>query len=181
MVTNFHPPSFAEVPRVVSVGGITAGELLLLLEDQGVRLNEFARCLFRDARFTTASCANGVEVIFSTVADLGLPDGGTYAQVLQRAQSQGLGVAPLELAAHLRLQWAHQPEFQTVGEFPKHHAPYGAVTVASAAPPDEQEIPWGFYLRRIEGELWLRGYSSWSGHIWSGIDQFAFVRAPNAA
>ena len=55
------------------------------------------------------------------------------------------------------------------------------VTVASAPLCDDEEVPKGFYLRRIEGVLWLRGYQSWSGHVWSGEDTFVFVRsAPGA-
>jgi hypothetical protein len=36
-------------------------------------------------------------------------------------------------------------------------------------------------LRRIEGDLWLRGYQSWPGHHWSPQDVFVFVRRHNVA
>jgi hypothetical protein len=35
----------------------------------------------------------------------------------------------------------------------------------------------GFYLRRIQGVLWLRGYRSALEHIWSADDRFVFRRA----
>jgi len=46
--------------------------------------------------------------------------------------------------------------------------------VASAPLAQDDETPKGFYLRRIEGVLWLRGYRSWPGHIWSPQDMFVF-------
>lgn len=179
-VSKLHSSSAAEVPVYVNIGGATKSELLLRLEEEGVRLNELARRLFDDTRFTTAPSVRPVEVICSTVADLGLPGGGAYAQVLHRAQLQGLTVCPLELAPHLRLQWTRQSEFPTAGKSLKHRAPQGSVTVATTAPPDDQDIPWGFYLRRFEGELWLRGYRSWSGHVWDCNDRFVFMHATNA-
>lgn len=169
------------MPVRVSVGGVTAAELLVRLEEAGIRLNEYAQGLFHDSRFTTSASVSLVEVVCTTVGELGLAGGGAYAQVLELAQRQGLSVCPLELAPHLRLQWLHQPEAPIAGEPVKHRAPPGSMTVASAAPPDEQEIPWGFYLRRIEGELWLRGYCCWSGHVWSCEDRLVFMRATSAA
>ena len=151
------------------------------LERAGVRLNAFAQDLFRDPQFTTAPSVHRVEVIGTTVGELGLPDGGTYAQVLEQARLQGLAVCPLELAPHLRLQWSSQLESPNEGTALKRGAPHGALTVASAAPPDEQDVPWGFYLRRFDGNVWLRGYRSWSGHVRSSEDRIAFIRATNAA
>ena len=59
-------------------------------------------------------------------------------------------------------------------------APPGSITVASAPLDDRDDTPKGFYLRRIESTLWLRGYRSWSGHRWSCEDVFAFVRSSEA-
>ena len=39
---------------------------------------------------------------------------------------------------------------------------------------DDDEVPKGFYLRRIEGVLWLRGYRAGAEHVWSPDDRLLF-------
>jgi hypothetical protein len=39
----------------------------------------------------------------------------------------------------------------------------------------------GFYLRRIRGVLWLRGYRSPAEHVWEAADRFVFRRLDNLA
>lgn len=53
-------------------------------------------------------------------------------------------------------------------------APSGSITVASASFDDDDVLPKGFYLRAVNGALWLRGYRATEGHIWSPDDCFAF-------
>jgi hypothetical protein len=56
--------------------------------------------------------------------------------------------------------------------------PYIVVAgVLGSAPLDDQDATVrGFYLRRIGEALWLRGYWSSAGHIWSPDDVFVFAR-----
>lgn len=169
------------LPRFVTIGGCTKSDLLDRVKEAGVQMNEFGQNLFQDVRFTTEPEARRLEVLGITVAELGLADGGTYSQVLEIARSRGLEVCPLELAAHLRLQWLDQPEAPIEQSLVRHRAPPGSVTVMTEAPPDDQDVPWGFYLRRVESQPWLRGYRSWSGHIKAAQDFLVFVRIANAA
>ena len=39
-----------------------------------------------------------------------------------------------------------------------------------------EETPRGFYLRNINGTLWLRGYWSDDEHVWAPGDLFVFMR-----
>jgi hypothetical protein len=39
---------------------------------------------------------------------------------------------------------------------------------------EDHDVPKGFYLRRIEGALWLRGYRSGPEHVWSPEDRIVF-------
>jgi hypothetical protein len=52
--------------------------------------------------------------------------------------------------------------------------------VASSPLDDADETPRGFYLRRVEGVPWLRGYRSGPGHVWSPEDLFVFARGRSA-
>ena len=119
-----------------------------------------------------------LEIAARSVADLGFDSGATYEQLTARALESGLAECPLELGPHLRMQFLDQPE----GAFgvPTTHgrAPPGGLTVASPPLDDTDETPKGFYLRRVDGVLWLRGYWSWAGQVWSPEDVLVFSRVP---
>jgi hypothetical protein len=167
--------------RTVRIGGVPKEELLSRLHAGGVQLNEAAQALFADDRFTTSSASSMVEAVEISVASLGLHDGATFARIVERAASEGLSLCPLELGPHLRLQFIDQPEGSLGQPASEHRAPPASVTVASASLAEDDETPKGFYLRRIEGALWLRGYRSWPGHNWSPQDVFVFARSHREA
>lgn len=178
---GFSSPYGPSVTRRIRVGGISKTDLLSRLESAGVRLNEAAQSLFADDRFTTAPVSSSIEVVELPVSSLAFHGGTTYVQIVERAADYGLSLCPLELGPHFRLQYTDQPE-GFLGHPPsRHRAPPGSITVASALLADDDDTPKGFYLRRIEGVLWLRGYRSWPGHLWSPGDVLAFSRQHNAA
>lgn len=160
--------------RTLRIGGIPKSELLQRLESQGVQLNDAARELFADDRFTVAGAPSVVSTVERSVADLGFPDGATMPQLCEAARGLDLHPCPLELAPHLRLQWLDQPEGQGVQPTMQHRAPPGSVTLVAAPISDDDRFPKGFYLRRIAGVLWLRGYRSDAAHVWSPEDRLLF-------
>ncbi|MCG2592897.1 hypothetical protein LZ009_08900 [Ramlibacter sp. XY19] len=162
--------------RTLRIGETSKPQLLADLRAAGVQLNAAAEELFADERFTTAPTRSLVEVATLSVASLTEGKGATFATLLELAAARDLFPCPLELAAHFRLQYLDQPE-GAMGHAPsQHRAPPGSITVASAPLDDADETPKGFYLRRIEGVPWLRGYRSWPGHVWSPDDVLAFAR-----
>ena len=169
------------VGRLIRIGGTNKPELLSQLQLAGVRLNEAAQALFADDRFTTSAVSSLIEIAELSVASLSFHNGATIAQIVEQAAAIGLSLCPLELGPHFRLQYTDQPE-GFLGQPPsQHRAPPGSVTVASAPLGEDEDTPKGFYLRTIEGTLWLRGYRSWAGHVWSPEDIFVFSRLHNAA
>jgi len=173
-------PSAPSLARRICVGGVKKPDLLSQLGSAGVRLNEAAQALFADDRFTTAPVRSFVEIVELPISSLGFHSGTTFAQILERAVACGLALCPLELGPHFRLQYTDQPE-GCLGQPPsQHRAPPGSITVTSA-PLADDDTPKGFYLRRIEGVLWLRGYRSRPGHLWDPGDVLAFARLHNRA
>jgi hypothetical protein len=164
------------LPRAVRVGGMDKGDLVRALREHNVQLNGAAEALFEDRRFIPRSQSEVVDIAAVSVADLGFLDGATCEQLTARAGESGLVECPLELGPHLRLQFLDQPEGPARVDAPRHRAPPGSITVASPALDDRDETPKGFYLRRSDGVMWLRGYWSWPGHIWSPDDAVVFVR-----
>jgi hypothetical protein len=156
-------PACPTITRTVSVGGVTKAELLGELQRNAISM-----------LFTTAAARSSVTTVELRVRDLGFRHGATIAEITTSAHALGLGLCPLELGPHLRLQYRDQPEGYWGQPIRSHQAPSGAVTIASAHLTDDDDVPKGFYLRRIKGVLWLRGYRSWPGHVWESDDRFVF-------
>jgi len=164
------------VSRLVQAGGKSPAELRHDLERHRVRLNEASEQLFRHPAFTTAAASYLLPCVEVAVIDLGFPEGATMEALLSGAAEAGLAVCPLEVGPHLRLQYLDQPEGFVGHPSTKHRAPPGSLTVVSSPLSEDHETPKGFYLRRISGELWLRGYRSGPEHVWSPEDRLLFCR-----
>ncbi len=168
----------SESTYLVGIGGTTKEDLLSQLLLAGIRLNPLAKILFADRRFTVASGKAEFQVQVCSVQRLGLCDGGTFEQVIESALQQGLSVCPLELSPQFRLQHLTQSEGAVGQPVRENQAPSGSITVASMPLDENDETPKGFYLRRINGALWLRGYCSGAGHIFEGkAESVTFFRS----
>lgn len=164
------------LPGAVRVGGMDKSEVLQALRAHEVQLNRAAEMLFEDRRFTLLSQPQVIGIAAVSVAELGFGEGATYAQLTARARESGLGECPLELGPYLRMQFPGQPE-GAAGRPPTHgRAPPGSITIASSPLDDTDETPKGFYLRRIDGVLWLRGYWASLDNLWSPDGVFVFSR-----
>jgi hypothetical protein len=168
------------VPRSVRIGGLTKQALLAELQARGVQLNEMARIIFAYQDFATADVPAVIETMELSVGDLGHTEGATIAEVFDSAAKRALSLCPLELAPHLRLQFMEQPEGYRGHPSSEHRAPPGSLTIASQPLATDDGDLMGFYLRRISGVLWLRGYRSPAEHVWSAEDRFVFCRRRQA-
>lgn len=174
-------PNGSCVMRTTRVGGLSKQELIKRLRRSGVELNEAARALFAHDAFTTQPRTSSLTTVELSVADLGCVAGATIAQIHEQAARLGLALCPREVGPHLRLQYLDQPEGALEHRPARHRAPPGSLTVASPAVAADDETPKGFYLRRIEGVLWLRGYRSRPEHLWNPEDRLVFCLPRNAA
>jgi hypothetical protein len=169
------------VPSSVRIGGVSKRDLLLALREHDVQLNRAAEALFEDRRFVPLGRARMVEVMALSVADLGFGEGAPYARLTARALASGFVECPLELGPHLRLQLLDQAEGSSGAPATDHRAPPGSITVASVPLDGSEATPKGFYLRRVDGVLWLRGYWSHPDHVWRPEDVLAYARGENVA
>lgn len=163
--------------RMIRVGGMSKQDLLRELRRCNIQLNKAAQTLFADERFITSTTVAYFETIELTVANFDFAQGATTAQLFAAAIARGFSLCPLELGPHFRLQYLDQPEGFWGHPQTQHQAPPGSLTIASAPLTDDNAFPKGFYLRRIQGELWLRGYHAGAEHVWNPNDHFLFCRA----
>jgi hypothetical protein len=128
------------------VGGVSKPDLRRRLTAASVSLNAYAEQLFDASEFAVAAERLPISVITLSLTELGLESGATLPDIIERADMHGYDLCPLEVAPHLRLAFLDQSP-----------GPY--LTVASPRPrPHDVDFPAGFYLRRLEDGLWLRGY-----------------------
>jgi hypothetical protein len=137
-------------------------------------LNRYAELIFDCDSFTTSTKKSRVSTIELDVQGLGFPQGATFADILAKASTIGLGYCPLELGAHIRLQYVDQPEGATGQAARPHQTPPGAIIIVSEPLKEEDDFPRGFYLRRIDGVLWLRGYCAPTEHMHARDEHFLF-------
>lgn len=156
----------------IKYGAMGKNDLLTLLKKSGIKLNEHADALFSSDQFVVSAVKQQALLLELSVMDLGLPGGGTIQEIEKHARQHGLLECPLEIAPHFRLQYTDQNEKE---ETRRNKAPLGSVTVFSKPLTEEDDFPKGFYLRRIDGELWLRGYVCPKDHVWSPEDRFVFM------
>ena len=170
-------PDCPVIARTVEVGGLTKPQLLQKLQQYSILMNQSGERLFADERFTTFDTKCILQTVELTVGDLGFPDGATMQKIFKRADDVGLVLCPLELGPHLRLGYLDQPEGSLGNPLRRHQAPPGSITIASEIITEDHSFPKGFYLRRINGVLWLRGYIADYLHVWSPDDHLIFCQS----
>jgi hypothetical protein len=169
--------SRASIPSGLRIGGMAKAELLAALREHEIQLNEAAKALFADPRFTTLGEERVVELVAVSVAELGFGDGATYGEIVRRALDVGLIECPLEVGPHLRLKFRAQADSADGRSLTHGRAPPGSLVVASSPLDASDETPKGFYLRHVDRVLWLRGYWSSPDHVSSPGDVLVFSKA----
>nr|WP_312886287.1 hypothetical protein [Bacillus sp. NTK034] len=110
------------------------------------------------------------------VGDLGFPDGATTAQIFKKAEDLGLGLCPLELGPYLRVEYLDQPEDYSGNTLQRNSSAIWVYHNSSEILCEDDDFPKGYYLRRINGVLWLRVYIADYLHVWNPNDHFIFCQ-----
>lgn len=169
-------PNCPTIHRTLVIGGMTKTQLIQKLQQSTIALNEYAQQLFASDIFATSRTKYTVHTVQLTVRDLGYAKGATTHELFKRASDLGLKLCPLELAVYLRLEYVDQPEYSLNNSSKRHQAPSGSITIASQIETEDDDFPKGFYLRRINDVLWLRGYLADHLHVWNPGDHFIFCQ-----
>ncbi|WP_025115666.1 hypothetical protein [Lysinibacillus fusiformis] len=169
-------PDGPVIARSIEVGGLTKWQLIQKLQEHSISMNPYGEQLLSDDKFTTSETKYSLNIVELAVRNLGFPDGATMPQLIKQANKLGLELCPLEVGPYLRLEYLDQAEGGSGNSLQQSQAPSGSITIASELVSDDDDFPKGFYLRKIDGVLWLRGYLADDLHIWSSDDQFIFSK-----
>ncbi len=162
--------------RKVIIGGMTKDQLVQALERQSIHLNQSAGRLLSSELFTVSAGEKRLLTVEITVGELGFAHGATLAEIFEKAGMMGLDLCPAELGPYMRLQYPDQPEGFLGKPVTQNRAPYGSLTIASPILSEEDDFPKGFYLRKMAGVLWLRGYRASMDFVWNPEDSFVFLK-----
>lgn len=162
------------VTRMIKAGGLKKADLIDKLAEENIGLNELGKQLLLDERMSVSEESYLLKSVELTVGDLGLMQGSILPDIYDRAIKNGLSLCPIETGPYLRLAYLDQPEGCTDKPVYEKQAPHGSITIASKMIDENDDFPKGFYIRKIEGKLWLRGYIADDLHIWSPNDRFLF-------
>ena len=167
--------TFGKKIITTTTGGLEQEALRAHLKTQHILLNDYAEMLLESQFFTVSPKARTTSFQILTIAELGLATGGTLPEVYHAASTQQLALCSYEEAVYLRLALTEQADSSLKdGRYSTNEAPAEAFTVASPVVTPDDNFPKGFYLRQIDGEVWLRGYCCDDLHRFKASDQFVF-------
>ncbi|SFC93389.1 helicase [Bacillus sp. UNCCL81] len=169
-------PNCPFITRIVEISGQTKSQLIQKLQQASISMNEYGEMLLKDEHFTISKSKYSLQTVELTVGDLGFLEGATTPQIYKKAKELNLQLCPLELGPYLRLSYLDQPEGFAGNSVKQHQAPSGSITIASEALSEDEDFPKGFYIRRINGVLWLRGYRADHLHVWNNDNHFIFCQ-----
>jgi hypothetical protein len=159
--------------REIEYGGNAKEELLKMITEKDISLNEYAKALFSSVLFTTNVKREYAKVIELAIKDLDFKKEATLRSIFEKAKVFGLSLCPLEIGPYLRLNILDQEEEQELG---KNKAPKGSITIISKPlKEDDDDFPKGFYIRKMDGILWLRGYCCQLDYVWDVNDRIALM------
>lgn len=96
--------------EALTVGGKTARELKRELKDNGIDVGPYVREELMTESFLTLLVPQVIELVEVTIADLGLSEYPTTAEVYEAARSLGLEACPFEATLEYRIAKANLPE-----------------------------------------------------------------------
>lgn len=159
--------------KEIHYGGLSKEQLLDRLKSSTIQLNAFAEILLFSPDFAMSTVKQSLSVAEITVGTLGLKQGGTLDQIRQQASRIGLMPCPLETAFYSRFYYDDQEQGTEATEV-KNQNPPGSIVIFSEPLSADHTFPKGLYLRKINGELWLRGYRCSEDYIWAPSNTFLF-------
>ncbi len=148
----------------VKYGGASKEDLLIDLAKKKINLNAYASLIFLNSGFKTSELPKSCIAVEVTPLDLGINVKATYDEIVNEALLKGFKLCPLELAVALRVHYQEQPEGPLI-------------TVASEVKSWDDTVPNGFYLRKFNNNLWLRGYTCSKDWLWEPESKFVFIES----
>ena len=126
------------------------------------RISDWGKDILK--RIKVSPTEQEIDLVHPTVADLGLPKGGTRKQIYAKAKELGLALCPAEVGPQLRLQYQDQPS----GEW---------ILIGMEPITDSNGNPNVFDVEHSGVGRWLRAGDGHADHFWNPEDRWVFARS----
>ena len=126
-------------------------------------IGDWANDILGKPAFTAVSEEIEVDLIVSSVADLGFKNGATHRDIYKRAQEFGWELCPVEVGPQLRLQYTDQP----TGEW---------LLIAMEPISGSGGDLIVFSVERDDSGSWLYGNDGHPAYFWAAGNRWVFVR-----
>ena len=158
---------------VLKIEPIPSEQISDVLKEHGILINHYAEEFFAHPRFSTG-CSRETTVTIASLQEIGLENGATLRDIFTHISKTGLKACAVSTGLFLRLVWTDQPQSGNSILTGTHRSPDQAVTVLSEIIEQDDAFPKGLYLRKVDGNLWLRGYVCDFTYRFPGNALFAF-------
>ncbi len=136
--------------------------LMAALKTAKCKVSDYANDLLGKPAFTLASEQTEVDLVVSSVKELGFEGNATYAQITARALELGLELCPAEVGPALRLAYNDQPRDEWL-------------RIAMEAITNSDGGPYIFSVEHGNDELWLSWSCGYPDYVWGPDYRFVFV------
>ena len=160
----------------LTIGQVTKETLINSLNEHNIRINPLGEKLLKSKLIQVSNEKKNIQLTELSLHELGFENGANLLEIIKASQKIGLKVCPVEVAPFLRLNYQQTDTQGMVSMEKQFKTPEGAVTVVSEIIKDQVSFPKWFYLRKIDGELWLRGYVCDYEHIFESHERFILER-----
>lgn len=162
-----------DIDKIINLeyGGLSKNDLLIRLNSSGILLNDFAITILSNDLFKVSNQKKQISLFVTSIKEMGFSEGATIEEIKKNMKNYELSECPLEIAPYLRLYLNNQEEIK---EERVNQSPAGSLTIFSNPLLKDDDFPKGFYLRKIDGKLWLRGYRCSLDYIWNPDDKLVF-------
>lgn len=151
---------------------MTAEQSMQMLKERGILTNRYAEKYISSLCFS-ARGPEEITVVIASLEESGLERGASLDELFRRIKGTQFRPCPPDTGFFLRLAWTDQPQSQNSILSGTHSSPDQAVTVLSEMLERDDTFPKGLYLRKVDGNLWLRGYVCDSDYRFPGDALFA--------
>ncbi len=152
---------------------LPADQILHRLEEHGIQINHYAEQYISHPRFSAGQPGEMTAAVTS-LEELGLENGASLDELFRYIRKTPFSPCPPDTGFFLRLAWTDQPQSGNSILTGTHRSPDQAVTVLSEIIEQDDAFPKGLYLRKVDGNLWLRGYVCDFTYRFPGNALFAF-------
>lgn len=145
----------------LEIGGKSKEELEHQIENQGMRIGDYAKSMTENRDFKTLQKPEQRKLVRLQVEDLGFTNYPTTTELYARAEELGLELCPPEVGPQYRINYKNQP----MGEW---------VYIGMKPITDSHGDPSVFYVARHEHGLWLHDDFAGPGRRWAPSHRLVF-------